>query len=420
MYYFKLLMCTGMASLCWLGFVGISSTFGWWMKPIATPGDTQGFFQSVAQIIESENQGNAALVLIENGEVVSEYYSTKNEIVDGNTVFLVASMSKWFTASAIMKLVQEGSLGLDEPVSNYLTRWQLPPSEFANSEVTIRRLLSHTAGFTDGLGFGDYSAAEELPTLEESLSNPRASDGREVKLAVERQPGSEFIYSGGSYHILELVIEEVTKVSFEEYMRKTFFSPLNMSRSTYNYIANIQNNAGTYDTDGQAAPAYKYASSAATGLAISASDLAKFVMAQIPNSRVGNILDQSLVKSMREPHGKLLGSDVWGLGSILYSPTKNNDFIFGHDGGNDPAINTTARVNPENGDAIIVLETGHPSLATNIGSHWVLWQTGYPDVLDTDSVLESMYVPILVGLIFIFAVAVYIAVRRSRRLGVSS
>ena len=100
MYYFKLLMCTG-ASLCWLGFVGISSTFGWWMKPIATPGDTQGFFQSVAQIIESENQGNAALVLIENG-LVSEYYSTKNEIVDGNTVFLVASMSKWFTASAIM------------------------------------------------------------------------------------------------------------------------------------------------------------------------------------------------------------------------------------------------------------------------------------------------------------------------------
>lgn len=113
MYYFKLLMCTGMASLCWLGFVGVSSTFGWWMKPIATPGDTQGFFQSVAQIIESENQGNAALMLIENGEVVSEYYSTKNEIVDGNTVFLVASMSKWFTASAIMKLVQEGSLGLD-------------------------------------------------------------------------------------------------------------------------------------------------------------------------------------------------------------------------------------------------------------------------------------------------------------------
>jgi len=216
------------------------------------------------------------------------------------------------------------------------------------------------------------------------------------------------------------VIEEVTKVSFEEYMEETFFSPLNMSRSTYNYIANIQNNAGSYDTEGQAATAYKYASKAATGLATSASDLTKFVMAQIPSSTVGNILDQSLIKSMREPHGKMLGFDVWGLGEILYSPTKNNDFIFGHDGGNDPAINSTARINPENGDAIIVLETGHPSLATNIGSHWVLWQTGYPDLLDTDSVLKSMYIPILVGLIFILAVAIYIAFRRSRRLHVSS
>ena len=420
MYYGKLLICTGIASLSWIGFVVVSATFGWWINPIAAPGDTQGFFRSVAQIIESENRGNAALVLIENGEVASEYYSNTNEIVDGNTVFLVASMSKWFTATAVMKLVQQGRLSLDASVSNYLTRWQLPPSEFANSEVTIRRLLSHTAGFTDGLGFGDYSETEELPTLEESLSNPRASDGREVKLAVERQPGSEFIYSGGSYHILELVIEEVTKVSFEEYMEETFFSPLNMSRSTYNYIANIQNNAGSYDTEGQAATAYKYASKAATGLATSASDLTKFVMAQIPSSTVGNILDQSLIKSMREPHGKMLGFDVWGLGEILYSPTKNNDFIFGHDGGNDPAINSTARINPENGDAIIVLETGHPSLATNIGSHWVLWQTGYPDLLDTDSVLKSMYIPILVGLIFILAVAIYIAFRRSRRLHVSS
>ena len=45
----------------------------------------------------------------------------------------------------------------------------------------------------------------------------------------------------------------------------------------------------------------------------------------------------------------------WGLGAILYSQTKNNDFIFGHDGGNDPAINSTARINPKNEDAIIIL-----------------------------------------------------------------
>ncbi len=409
MYYVKLTLSTLVALVFWLAFVVISAFYGWWMEPIALPGDTEGFFQLVSQVIESENRGNAALLLIENGEIAAEYYSNSNEAVDRNTVFSTASMSKWLTASAVMKLIQDGSINLDDSVSNYLTRWQLPSSEFDNNEVTIRRLLSHTAGFTDGLGFGDYSLDEE------SLASPRASSAREVKIAVERQPGTEFIYSGGSYHILELLIEEVTRMSFEEYMKDTFFNPLGMTRSTYNYIGSIENNAGSYDRDGQAAATYKYASSAATGFATSSADLAKFVLAQIPDASAVKILDQSTVEAMREPHGKTLGLDVWGLGTILYSATGSNDFLFGHDGGNDPAINSTARINPVNGDAIIVLETGHPSLATNIGSHWVLWQTGNPDVLDSDSIVESMTRPILIGLLLILVAAIYIGFRRHRQ-----
>ena len=415
MYYIKLTMGTLIASFFWLGFVVTGALYGWWVEPIASPGDTKGFFQSVSQIIESENRGNAALLLIENGEIAAEYYSKSREDVDRNTVFSTASMSKWLTASAVMKLIQNGSIGLDDSVSNYLTRWRLPSSEFDNNEVTIRRLLSHTAGFTDGLGFGDYSLDEELPTLEESLASPRASSEREVKIAVERQPGSEFIYSGGGYHILELLIEEVTSMSFEEYMQDTFFDPLGMTRSTYSYIGDIENNAGSYDRDGQAAAMYRYASSAATGFATSSSDLAKFVLAQIPNASAINILDPSIIESMREPHGKTLGLNVWGLGTILYSATGSNDFLFGHDGGNDPAINSTARINPENGDAIIMLETGHPSLATNIGSHWVLWQTGYPDVLDSDSTIKSMYLPFLIGFLLILIAAISIGFRRRRQ-----
>lgn len=417
MYYIKLTLVTLLAVFLWLGFVLISAFYGWWMGPIASPGDTEEFFQSVSQIIESENRGNAALVLIESGEIAAEYYSKSNEVVDRNTVFSTASMSKWLAASAVMKLVQDGKIDLDESVSNYLTRWQLPASEFDNNEVTIRRLLSHTAGITDGLGFGDYSPDEELPMLEESLANPRASSEREVNIAVQTEPGTEFIYSGGSYHILELLIEEVTRMTFEEYMKDTFFDPLSMARSTYSFIGSIENNAGSYARDGQAAPMYKYASSAATGFATSSSDLAKFVIAQIPNASALGILDQTTVETMREPHGKTLGLNVWGLGTILYSATRSNDFLFGHDGGNDPAINSTARINPENGDAIIVLETGHPSLATNIGSHWVLWQTGYPDVLDSDSTIESMYLPFLFGFLLILVGSIYIGFRRSRRRG---
>ena len=85
------------------------------------------------------------------------------------------------------------------------------------------------------------------------------------------------------------------------------------------------------------------------------------------------------LRSMREPHGFLLGSGIWGLGTILYVKASHGDFVFGHDGANDPAINSSVRINPATSDGIVMLVSGHPTLASDIGSEWVLWQTGYPD-----------------------------------------
>lgn len=412
MYYFKLTLAVLLAAVLWLTFVFVSAFYGWWMTPVASPGDTEDFFRKAVVILEAENQGNAALLLIENGQLSKEYYSSSKDSIDKDTVFSTASMSKWLTANAVMKLVEDGKVDLDASVSEYLTRWELPASEFDNSEVTVRRLLSHTAGLTDDLGFGDYNSEETLPTLEESLSNPRASSDRDVEMAVQVQPGTEFIYSGGGFLILQLLVEEVSGMSFQDYMNAVIFGPLEMTRSTYNYIGDIENNAGSYDRNGQAAPLYKYASSAATGFTTSSSDLSKFVLAQIPDGNGSSILTKDTRESMREPYGQILGFDIWGLGTILYAQTANNDYVFGHDGGNDPAINSTARINPDNRDAIIVLETGHPSLATNIGSQWLLWQTGYPDLLDSDAIIESAYLPAFLGVLMLLLVLSFLCYRR--------
>ena len=99
------------------------------------------------------------------------------------------------------------------------------------------------------------------------------------------------------------------------------------------------------------------------------------------------------------------------MGTILYAPTNNGDFIYGHDGANDPAINAAVRINPDTGDAIIVHASGHPAVATNIGSEWVLWQTGLPDVLATDAVFASMAVPALAGCVFILILIVIAGLR---------
>ena len=415
MFYFKLTVGFVLAVVAWIGIVFFSAFYGFWMQPVVSPGNPVQFFEYASNRLEMENPGNSTLTLIENGQITHQYFSASLDEVNSETVFSTASMSKWITALGVMKLVEGGRLDLDAPVSQYLTRWELPPSEFDNNQVTVRRLLSHTAGFSDGLGFGDYAVDEELPDLEVSLSNPRASSARDVSIVVSNTPGSEWRYSGGSYLLLELVVEEVTGQPFADYMQEAIFNPLEMSRTGYEFIGSYDNNAGSISRNGEKSPTFKYASKAATAFVTSTADLSKLVLSQIPSSQYESILSDDTIRNMREPHGRTSGFDIWGLGTILYSPTESGDFVFGHDGANDPAINTTARINPESGDAIIVLVTGHPSLATNIGSQWVLWETGYPDVLDSDTVMASMYLPIVIGIILILLLSLYFGYRHTSK-----
>ncbi|MFN3235825.1 MAG: serine hydrolase domain-containing protein [Pseudomonadales bacterium] len=392
----------GAAVIGWILAACIGGLFGWWLTPVVEAGDTAAFSAWARARTEQENPGASAIVLIENGQAVHQYYSAG---VDADTLFPAASMSKFFAGLAVMALVDEGKLDLDEPVSNYLTRWQLPESQFGHNQVTVRRLLSHTSGLTDGLGFGDYLADEELPTLEASLSNPRASSNEPVHIQVGQAPG-EFLYSGGGYLILELVVEEVSGQTFAEFVGERIFTPMGMQRSTYQYLGDQDNRAESFYPDGSVAPTYQYASNAATALATSAADLTELVMR----------LNRDVAERIRAPEAMAFGFPIYGLGSFLFAPTSSGDFIFGHDGGNTPAINTSLRINPENWDAFIMLESGHPSLASDIAAEWVLWQTGYPDFRSTGRALLSALLPAGMGSLLIILLGVA-AFRTSRPRG---
>jgi CubicO group peptidase (beta-lactamase class C family) len=329
----------------------------------------------------------------------------KMDKIGRDTIFPTASMSKWITANGVMNLVQEGKLDLDRPVSDYLTRWQLPQSEFDNDKVTVRLLLSHMSGLTDGLGFGDYGPEETVPALEESLSRPRDSGDREVEIKLGREPDTKFQYSGG-YLLLQLLVEEVSGETFDAYLQRTLFEPLEMSRSTFSYIGGLENVSSSYDADGQAAPLYRYTAKGATGFASSVADITRFFQSQLAADSASNPLRQNTIASMREPQANVFGAEIWGLGTILYAPTESGDYVFGHDGQNDPAINAAVRVNPETGDALICLVSGGGLLATRLGYEWVLWQTGLADVLHIDAVIGEAMPMFMIGRILILLIAV--------------
>jgi hypothetical protein len=131
-------------------------------------------------------------------------------------------------------------------------------------------------------------------------------------------------------------------------------------------------------------------------------------------------LRHTTVADMREPKATILGADAWGLGTSLYAPTATGDYVYGHDGQNEPALNAAVRINPVSHDAIIVLASGNPSLATHVGFEWVFWQTGLPDFLGLGYVTDRGVQIFAYGAIVILTIMVLIGCknRRSRALSV--
>jgi CubicO group peptidase (beta-lactamase class C family) len=411
------LALVGMVS--WAALVFIGTIEGWGREPLAPTGDAARFLAAARAEIDARHHGNVAFRLVEAGDVAGEHYVSVGDPVDEDTLFQVASLSKWVTAWGVMALVEDGKLDLDAPVSTYLTRWTLPESEFDNDGVTVRRLLSHTAGLTDGLGYAGFPPGAGLPTLAESLTRAAdASPGADGRVRVGVAPGSEWRYSGGGYTLLQLLVEEVTGESFETYMHRAIFEPLRMNRSTFVLGEDEANVAAFYDTDGTRATHFRFTGLAAASLYTSASDMTRFIDAHHPGPGGEppgrGVLRPESLALMRKPHASRMGADIWGLGTMLYAPNGQGDFVIGHDGNNAPAINTAVRLNPSTGDGIIVLETGDPLLATTIAGEWVFWQTGAIDFLDFTLVAKQRFSVALAGWAAIAAVALGYGWRQAR------
>ncbi|MFK8049394.1 MAG: serine hydrolase [Halioglobus sp.] len=105
-------------------FVGVSEGRG---KSALTSSDTPAdFVEAARQIVEAEHRGNLSMLVLEAGKVSGAYHFSIGEPVDQASVFQVASMSKWITAWGVMALVEAEVIDLDRPVSDYVSRWQLP------------------------------------------------------------------------------------------------------------------------------------------------------------------------------------------------------------------------------------------------------------------------------------------------------
>lgn len=410
---------TGIAMIAWAALIVAGTLGGWWKRPLAENGDVDAFMAAIREEIATQSRGNIALRLIDGGR---QYDATASigDAVNVDTLFQVASLSKWITAWGVLSLVEEGRLDLDAPIARYLTRWSLPATSFDNDGVTVRRLLSHTAGLTDGLGYNGFAPGAEVQSLEDSLTHAADADAdADGRVQVGIEPGAEWRYSGGGYTLLQLVIEEVTNEAFATYMKRAILDPLGMQRSTFAPDAATTNVATIYDESGAPVARHRYTALAAASLYTTVDDLTRFVRAHVlgPDGEPAGrgVLSPEMLQRMREPHAHQFGAAIWGLGTILYVPNDHDDFVIGHDG-NSPAVNTSARVDAATGDAIIVLESGNRLLATELAGEWTFWKAGALDFLSVVTETPRMIGAIAIGWLVIVVGATVLARRPVVRL----
>lgn len=253
--------------------------------------------------------------------------------VTRDTLFQAASISKPVVALAALRLVQDGKLSLDDDVNIKLRTWKVPDNAFTEREkVTIRRILSHSAGLSVH-GFAGYSSDEALPTVVQILNGEKPANSDPIR--VEVVPGTLWRYSGGGFVILQTLMSDITGKPFPQIMSELVLRPAGMTHSTYEQPLpqNRASEAATpYRANGDPVKggAHTYPEMAPAGLWTTPSDLARMAM-EIQNEYAGKsakILSQDMARQMLTHQ---IGT--WGLGFGLETPGEK--LHFGHGGANE-------------------------------------------------------------------------------------
>jgi CubicO group peptidase (beta-lactamase class C family) len=281
--------------------------------------------------------------------------------VTPQTLFQAASISKPISALAALRAVEAGKLNLDTDVNRYLKRWEIPSNSFTQrNKVTLRELLSHTAGMTVH-GFGGYASNETLPTIEQVLDGAPPANSPAVR--VDIAPGTQWRYSGGGYVVVQELLEDVSGEPLSKILKEAVLVPLQMNQSTFEQPLSkklMASAAMPYDDHGKSLDGgpHIFPERAAAGLWTTPSDLARYAI-EVQRSVRGEstrLLSKSMTQQMLKP-----GMNKWGLGLQIGGSETHPYFEHGganagyrcelvaYEGGDGAIIMT----NSENGAALI-------------------------------------------------------------------
>ncbi|MBY0509248.1 MAG: beta-lactamase family protein [Rhodospirillaceae bacterium] len=269
----------------------------------------------------------AAVVIVKDGQVLTERgfgyadVATREAVDPALTIFRPGSISKLFTWTAVMQLVEQGKIDLDADVNGYID-FEIPP--FQGHPITMRNLMTHTPGFGDVFKGGIRSTGD-IPPL-----------GVVVKRMLPDRiyaPGSTPAYSNYGTALAGYVVERISGVSFDSYVERNIFQPLGMAHATFtqplppNLAPHMSKGYSTASKD--AKPFELVSVPPAGGASISGGDMAKFMIALL-NDGTG-LMQPQTARQMLEPANVVL-PELNRMALGFYEQRVNGLSAIGHGG----------------------------------------------------------------------------------------
>jgi CubicO group peptidase (beta-lactamase class C family) len=194
---------------------------------------------------------NGGILVAKKGNIVFEAYNgnghlNRHDVIDSLTPFHIASVSKTFTAMAVLKLWQDGKLNIDDGYNKYFPQFNYPG-------VTVRSLLSHRSGLPNYLYFMETLGWDKTKLIK----NQDVLDclvGHKAEITNISSPNTHFTYCNTNYALLALLIEKISGKTYSDYLQETFFTPLKMKHTfVFNSLDTSKVNP-SYDWRGRIIP----------------------------------------------------------------------------------------------------------------------------------------------------------------------
>ncbi len=283
------------------------------------------------------NMFNGAILVTHNGNLLYKNALGIEDFTTGKklspiSVFNIGSVSKQFTAMAVLILKEQGKLTLDDKISNYFP--ELPNSD----KISIRNLLTHTSGYPDYTrGFSRFRVPGRPGDFIDDISDSDVFDFLVEMDSVNFEPGENCSYSNSGYVILSMIVAKASGVPFHQFMATNVFKPLEMTNSLVwnNTKPVLQNKTIGYNEYGDMDD-YNILTSGPGGIYTTVEDLFKYDKALyseilITNESLEEAFTPSKLNNGSDTKLRLSSSSTYGFGWILKRDSINN--IVFHDGG---------------------------------------------------------------------------------------